>query len=125
MGILRPLDNDLVQRFCGDVDGCRLWVQLVNYDEGSRPGITASRGPFQLYLSPTSNWWKLSNDNQGVDGNSNRNESSWWDCYFSDAETSTNTSNGRSDNGFGFGILNAKGGDNNDSTTSCVFIFEN
>ena len=124
-GILRPLDNDLMQRFCGDADGCRLWVQLVNYDEGSRPGITASRGPFQLYLSPTSNWWKLSNDNQGIDGNSNRNESSWWDCYFSDAETSTNTSNGRSDNGFGFGILNAKGGDYNDSTTSCVFIFEN
>ena len=83
----------------------------------------ASRGPY--HLSYTGSWWRISErDTEGKDNNGATNELSAWDCYFTDAESSTNSSNGRADNAPGFGLLNAKGGSYSDSSTACVLIVE-
>ena len=120
IGIVQPLDHSIIERLCRDDDGCRYTIHMVNFNSSGKAGLSAMRGPRILYLSQTSNWWRNSADQEGVDGNTTHNMSSW-DCYITDAETSTNTSNGRSDNGAGFGVLNLAGGDYFDNT--CRFIF--
>ncbi len=123
VGIVQPLDHNIIERLCKDDDGCQYTIHMINYTPTS-PGMSAFRGPISLYLSHTSNWWRNGNDIEGIDGNGNNTNIGPWDCYLTDAETSTNTSNGRSDNGAGFGVLNVKGGGYSDGLTTCRFIFE-
>ncbi|MDP2272217.1 MAG: hypothetical protein Q8K32_15885 [Archangium sp.] len=64
-----------------------------------------------------------SGDAQGTDGNNAVSEISAWDCFFGDFNTSSDTNNGRLDNGVGFGVLNVRGGTYPDDQTVCRFIF--
>ena len=123
VGIVQPLDHTILERLCKDDDGCKYTIHMINFS-ASKPGMSGMRGPRTLHLSQTSNWWRDSLDAEGVDGNSGNNEIKPWDCYITDAETSTNTNNGRLDNGAGFGVLNVKGGDYSDSLTTCRYIFD-
>lgn len=123
VGIVQPLDHTILERLCKDEDGCKYTMHMNNFS-ASKPGMSGIRGPRTLHLSQTSNWWRDSLDAEGVDGNSSTNEIKPWDCYLTDAETSTNANNGRLDNRAGFGVLNVKGGDYSDSLTTCRFIFE-
>ena len=123
VGIVQPLDHDIIERLCKDDDGCQYTIHMINY-ASNKPGMSAFRGPVSLYLSQASNWWRNGNDTEGIDGNGSNTNIGPWDCYLTDGETSTNSSNGRLDNGAGFGVLNVKGGEYSDTLTTCRFIFK-
>ena len=96
-----------------------MMVQMVNW---SQTGRAATRQA-HLFLSQSTARWRISNDVEGLDANSGVNEWGAWDCYSTDAETSSNSSNGRLDNTQGFGLLNAAGGSYSDSNTTCRILF--
>ncbi|MEK7175203.1 MAG: hypothetical protein AAB693_00120 [Patescibacteria group bacterium] len=110
---------------CQDIDGCWINLQMVNW-AANMPGQIASRevrvhiserdGTFWRAHGP--GWFEF--DGQQTDLVSN--EFNAWDCYFTDAETSTNSNNGRRDNFQGFGLLNARGGDYPDDLTFCRVV---
>jgi hypothetical protein len=82
-----PLQMDIVNQLCRDEDGCSVTVGMRDWSN-DRPGEVASRGPFRLFLSQTSNWWRLSNnDTYGVDGDGFvAHILNTWDCYLTDGE---------------------------------------
>jgi hypothetical protein len=121
VGVVVPLDQTLVSALCKTIDGCMLTVAMINWNG---TGVIGSRHE-RLFLSTTSNVWRLSNDTDGVDDNGGTQEWSPWDCSFTDAETSTGSGNQRADNGPGFGLLNQAGGGYNDIDTTCRVIIEN
>jgi hypothetical protein len=120
VGQVVPLDLAIMQALCQDIDGCRVTIQMVNFEP---TGNTASRTA-QLFLSQTTNAWRLDNDVLGVDGDGTTSEWVAWDCIFTDAENRTNSANGRADTAKGFGFLNAAGGTYNDTTTICRISFQ-
>jgi hypothetical protein len=121
VGVVLPIDWTIMAAMCRDIDGCQVTIEMANW---AGDGERASRRE-RLLISPTSGRWRFSNnDVVAVDGNSGTNEWTPWDCYLTDAETSTNGSNGRSDNTLGWGLLNVAGGSYSDSLTTCRVIIE-
>jgi hypothetical protein len=119
VGRVIPIDVAIMDQLCRDDDGCELIVSMVNWDLAGQPGNVATRTT-RLFLSQTSNWWRLAdNDVTGLDNNNGLHEWAPWDCYFTDAETAGAAVNARTDSGRGFGILNAAGGSYSDATTTC------
>lgn len=82
-----PLQMNIVNQLCRDEDGCAVIIGMKNWSD-DRPGEVASVGPFRLFLSQTSNWWRLSNTNaEGVDGDGTATHVlNAWDCYLTDGE---------------------------------------
>lgn len=82
-----PVDMTTVNALCKDGDGCDITVGMKDWDN-AQVGMIASRGPYKLYMSKTSNAWRVSNsDAQGNDGNGSvEHILSAWDCYFTDAQ---------------------------------------
>jgi len=120
-GIVVPFDNAIFDALCRDDDGCEIVVGMVNWSS-SVPGAVASRKE-HFFLSQTGNHWRFANtDVEAADNNNSINEWTPWDCYFTDAETSTNTNNGRADLTRGFGLLNVRGGGYPDDRTTCRVI---
>jgi hypothetical protein len=123
VGIVQPINHTILKQLCKDKDGCRVTIQMVNWDTG-QPGNIASRQE-HFFISETSNWWRATNnDVNGLDNNGGNHEWSAWDCYFTDSENSTNTSNGRTDSAEGFGLLNARGGSYSDANVTCRIVVE-
>ena len=121
IGTTVPLDQDLVESLCQDIDGCAVVFQSVDRF-ASEPGNVASQTA-HLFLSEddaTEQWWHLSVGVKGEDGNSSTSQ---WQpteldgqCRFSDAEANGITG----DSGIGFGLLNID--DTFDSNT-CRLLF--
>ena len=127
VGIVQPLDHEIVTRLCQDLDGCDFTLAMINWDNNHT--VASRHARLFLGASPDSSggiWWRLSDfDVQGTDGsNTLLSEYFAWDCGFTEAETSTNAFNGRSDDGPGFGLLNARGGSYSDSITVCRIILQ-
>ena len=112
-GTTVPLDMDIVRELCQDSDGCTVTISMRNWNHNpGQPSTVASRGPAKLFMSQTSNWWRISpaasvseaggNDGDGVTTHVMRAYS----CYFTEGEyiDYTNT-----DNSVGFGLLNWEG----------------
>jgi len=107
-GTTVPLDMDIVRELCQDSDGCTVTISMRGWDP-DQPGNVASRGPAKLFMSQTSNWWRISpavsvseakgNDGDGVMTHVMRAYS----CYLTEGEyiDYTNT-----DDTVGFGLLN-------------------
>ncbi len=124
VGVVVKLDNSIMDDLCRDKDGCDITIQMVNWNT-SQPGNVASRYFRKFFVSESSRWWRIADyDTASLDNNGGIGEWSAWDCYFTDAETSTSTSNGRADNAAGFGLLNVKGGSYSDSTVTCRVVIE-
>ncbi|MCZ7687645.1 MAG: hypothetical protein M5U28_56460 [Sandaracinaceae bacterium] len=123
VGRVIPLDVAIVDALCRDYDGCDVTVSMINWSASGEPGNVASRNE-RLFISETSRWWRFANnDVSGFDGTTIQ-EWSPWDCYFGDAETFTGSTNGRSDAGPGFGLLNVAGGSYSDATVTCRVTIE-
>lgn len=125
VGRVVPLDVSTVNSLCRDFDGCQITIALINWEAATRPDNVASR--WSKFFISTSDWWRADwygSDPQSRDNNSAVGEFNAWDCYFTDAETSTNNTNGRNDQLQGFGFLNASGGGQSDTTTTCRLIIE-
>jgi hypothetical protein len=119
-GQVVPIDYGIMSALCRDLDGCTVTVVMLNYDGTNSLASRTSR----LFLSQAGNRWQFANDVLGVDGDNVVQEWANWDCLFTDAETRTTNSNGRSDAGPGFGLLNVLGGSYSDATTICRVIIE-
>lgn len=119
-------DPTLIDQLCKDNNGCTLTLEMVNWAT-SEPGNVASRQA-KLFVSETSDWWRLTAagnvDISGKDNDGAMVDWCAWDCCFTDAERSTDTNNGKTDAGKGFGLLNFKGGVYSDTTTNCKLIVE-
>ena len=133
VGVVQPLDQDLVESLCRDLEGCRITVQAVNWDDFNAPGGVMSKTS-RLFLSDSSSpdggipfrfdevlsLWGADNDNQ-------LDVFVMSDCRFTDGESSTGT-NGYSDDVVGFGLLNCHneslGCSLSDSTTTCRVVLE-
>lgn len=100
-----PLDMNILRQMCSDFDGCQVTIGMRNWDSVERPGLTSSRGPYTFFMAPGgSNWWRLSNDTEGKDGNGGVTHALVaWGCYFTDGEY---TNYSPTDNSIGFGLLN-------------------
>ncbi len=129
VGVVVPIDQTIIESFCKDEDGCHWTLAMVNYTAGS-PYLAATRRG-TLWIAnpppgePESNWWRSDyGDGTGRDADNGPTALAAWDCYFTDAETSTNSSNGRTDSTLGFGLLNVAGGPYSDSTTECRLVLE-
>ena len=125
VGRVVRIDSTRMDALCRDIDGCRFVLGMYNWDGGGRMAIREGH----LFVSETTNGWRLvvggSADIEGVDDNSSLDQYNAWDCYFGDAENSTNTSNGRTDVNRGWGLLNARGGSYSDTNTECrVIIYD-
>lgn len=121
VGTVQPLDPTLVNALCRDDDGCGFTIAMVNWDS---TGSVASRSG-RLFLSQSTNAWRLEvagSDFLGTDANGAMDQYAAWDCYFGDAQQATDTNNGRSDSGTGFGFLNCRGCDYSDTMTTCRLI---
>jgi len=99
-----PLDMNLFNELCKDVDGCTITLGMRDWNDG-RLGSVASKGPYRLFYSQTSTHWRLSNTSaQGMDGNAAREHIlQAWDCYFTDAEY---VNGSPTDNTVQLGLLN-------------------
>lgn len=98
-----PVDMSIVNALCKDGDGCDVTVGMKDWDN-AQVGMIASRGPYKLYMSKTSNAWRLSNDAQGNDGNGTvEHILGPWDCYFTDGQY---VGASGSDPAVGFGLMN-------------------
>lgn len=100
-----PINHTLLTEMCRRKDGCSVTLGMRSWDSAGQPGNVASRGPYQFYMSETSNWWRLSNtDSAGLDDNAAVNHVlQAWDCYFTDGSYTSGTG---TDPGLGFGLLN-------------------
>jgi hypothetical protein len=116
-----PLDMDKVYDLCRDENGCTVTLGMKDWADG-KPGSIASKGPYRLFLSQTSNWWRLSNTNaEGVDGDgTGKHILQVWDCHFTDAEYIGGTS---TDTSLQFGLLNWNT-IHNDPDMVCILIIE-
>ena len=122
VGSVVPIDYNTMTQMCRDDDGCQFTLSMINWDGtgnfSTRAGV--------LYMSATSNVWRFDTANgdlSGTDSNGASTEIQTNDCYFGDNETATDSNNGRSDFGGGFGLLNCKGCNYSDATTTCRVTF--
>ncbi len=128
LGVVVPLDQTLVEQLCRDVDGCRLTLQVVNWD-ATVPGMVWPRVA-HLFLAETTRWWRFYAPYMDIDGyaldGDNGVTFEWMhgDCFFTDAERSTDSNNNRADSAFGFGLLNVRAGGMSDTTTRCRLVIE-
>lgn len=125
------LRNDVVNAFCKDEDGCEVVVGIKDYDATNRPGAVSSMGPYRLFLSQTSTWWRTSQNpaSFGQDGNTARNNVFTLQqavggrtiaCYLTDAETQNlTTPSTMEDRGSGFALFNHDPSVPNSYTTIC------
>lgn len=122
-GAVVRIDQAAITRLCGDLDGCQFTLSMVNFAGDQRVGSRS--GTLFLYQGGTSSWRAELNgaDIDGFDNSASNHELSAWDCFFTDAETSTGTSNQRTDAQNGFGLLNCRGCTFSDPTTSCRMVF--
>jgi hypothetical protein len=132
VGQVVPLDNALIDALCRDKDGCEIRAQMLNWEnlgaESAAASAPASRvwhlfismGDFQITkrrfrFSENDAWQAVDNDSSAA------YYALAWDCYLTDAE-SPSTNNAGYDSMQGWGVFNATGS-NNDTTTSCRFVF--
>jgi hypothetical protein len=119
-----PLDMNIVNSLCKTDSGCYVTVGMRNWTSAAYPGLTASLGPYKLFLSKTSNWWRVSDtDTAGLDNNNTATNiiSAFNDCLFTDG----NYLNGAAaDNTVGFGLLNWNS-TYNDANMVCTLDIEN
>lgn len=54
-----PVDMSVVNALCKDGDGCDITIGMKDWDN-AQLGNFASRGPYKLYMSQTSGWWRVS-----------------------------------------------------------------
>lgn len=128
------LRSDIVDAFCKDEDGCEVVVGMKDYNTTNRPGSVASMGPYRLFLSQTSSWWRTSQNpaSSGADANSTRQNpftlsvntpygsgTKNISCYFTDAETMTSPTV-MADQGSGFALYNYDPTQANAYTTICL-----
>lgn len=124
VGVVQPVDNAMVTELCRDDDGCDFTLAMLNYDATNNVATRSGH----LFYSQISSAWRVElpygsgAEPIGTDGDSVLHEFSVWDCYLGDAETSTDTNNGRTDNGAGLGLLNCRGCTYSDATTVCRLI---
>jgi len=124
VGVVVAIPVAITDAYCKDIDGCRVSASMVNWDAPGHPGLAATR-ELRLFISETSEWWRFADiDVDGTDNNGVLNEWSVYDCVFTDAELSTNSSNGRADAARGFGLLNILGGSYSDVTVTCRVVIE-
>ncbi|MBW2990013.1 hypothetical protein KY358_06890 [Candidatus Woesearchaeota archaeon] len=127
-----PLDMDILKELCADEDGCQFTIGMRDWTN-DKPGLTALRGPYRLFMSKTSNWWRTDLDIQdvnvgshysmeGADGNGVVNHVfGTWGCYFTDGEYAASAG---SDNSVQLGLLNTNGGGYNDPDMVCILTFD-
>ena len=139
VGRVVPLNPAIVSNFCRDKDGCTVSIQMINWDTMNYPSLVSNREE-RLFIAeedvagilPSRTWWQIQGTTEngyarGLDGDSVTHEWRVWDCILTDAENSTDSSNGRTDNAGqgGFGLLNVSGGSFSDITTMCrVVLFD-
>ena len=121
VGRVVPLDSALTDELCRDKDGCKIILQMINW-QATLPGNVGSRTKI-LFISETSRWWRLSNDVDNLDNDGTPNDWVVWDCRLTDGEFYTGIANGHDDNAVGFGLLNMAGGQL-DTITICRIVFE-
>ena len=95
-----------MNEFCKDEDGCTVTLAVKDWD--NTVGLVSSQGPYKLFLSRTTNVWRISDLN--ADGTDNANSAQnilvfSSHCAFSDAE---NAQTGV-DNAIGFSLYRASG----------------
>lgn len=108
-GTTLPLDMEIVRELCQDDDGCTVTISMRDWDP-SQPGNVLSRPPVKLFMSQTSNWWRISpavnvpatsgNDGDGIVGDHILHA---WSCDFTEQESIDYI---KTDNEVGFGLLN-------------------
>lgn len=81
-----PIDMDIYYELCRDEDGCSITLAMKNWHATN--DAVASRGPYRLFASVNTNFWRLSNtDSENEDGNGViRHVLNAWDCFFTDGE---------------------------------------
>jgi hypothetical protein len=100
-----PLNISVVNQLCRDKDGCEVTLGMRDWKSNEQPGNVASKGPYRLFLSQTSQWWRLSNtDTAGTDANGKvEHILKAWDCFFTDGEYTGGTG---TDKSVQLGLLN-------------------
>jgi hypothetical protein len=121
VGRVVPIDSTVMDALCRDADGCMMTLGMINWD-GTQNNASRSQ---KLFIAQSARSWRFANvDLDGTDSNGSVQEWSAWDCFLTDAETWTGTTNGRADPGVGWALLNVQGGSYSDTTTTCRVIFE-
>jgi hypothetical protein len=125
VGVVQELDQELVESLCRDLEGCRITLQVVNWNTFDAPGGVMSRTS-RLVLSETSGQFRFdeSSSLMGEDGDEAELVFELQDCKFTDGEVSTGD-NGYFDDDVGFGLLNCKNGGPcflSDTTTTCRVV---
>ncbi len=116
-----PLDMDRIYDLCRDKEGCNVTVGMRDLRSKDAPGEVASTGPHRLFLSQTSNYWRLSTNAVGEDGNGTTEHIlNAWDCYFTDGEF---VSGSNTDYSVQFGLLNWND-TYKDPNMVCILIIE-
>lgn len=124
VGVVVPLDQNRLTALCRDLDGCGLLLVMINWDGNE----TAASRQHRLFLSEVNASWRSDDFYEGAnyaDGLDNDDSTgiqlSFYDCAFTDGESSTGE-NSVLDGNPGFGLLNLAG-DFEDSTTVCRIVF--
>ena len=95
---------------------------MINWDT-SQPGNVASRSA-RLFVSETSNWWRIDNDVYGLDDDGNLHEWSAWVATSPTPRPRRTPPTAAPTTPHGFGLLNTYGGNYSDTTTTCRLILE-
>jgi len=115
------LDMDKIYDLCRDKEGCNVTVGMRDPRSKDAPGEVASTGPHRLFLSQTSNYWRLSTNALGEDGNGTTEHIlNAWDCYFTDGEY---IGGSNTDNTVQLGLLNWND-TYKDPNMVCILIIE-
>ena len=121
VGVVVPLDQNLMVGLCRDKDGCDVTLAMINWDGTSN----AASAVLHLFLSEANARWRFSDDAgspSGLDGDNVTAEILLYDCYLTDAELSLGSANQRQDAVLGFGLLNCSGCAYSDVTTTCRVV---
>ncbi|MBT5847498.1 MAG: hypothetical protein HOH86_12975 [Verrucomicrobiales bacterium] len=90
-----PIDESVVIRYCGDIDGCQVRIGMFNWDTSRR---STSRSYLFYYDAQTRNW-RASNDAWGTAGAGNTQHALHvWSCYFTDGQYANGTDLGDTNN---------------------------
>ncbi|MEH6345048.1 MAG: hypothetical protein V7785_08185 [Bermanella sp.] len=121
-GTTVPLDMAIVRDLCQDEDGCTVTLSMKDWNP-DQPGNVATRGPTKLFMSQTSDWWRISPavdviETRGIDGDGiHQNDiMTAWDCRFTESEYSQGS---WSDDMQGFGLV-SKNKDFDDPNMVCL-----
>lgn len=91
-----PVDQDILEDYCADVEGCRIVMQMTGYSGGTAP---ASR-TYQFFYT-ASGAWRADSDATGTDGSSGTQHAIniWSTCFLTDGRYAGHSNLGDTERG--------------------------